>query len=302
MRDERLGFVPEEIRPLLRGIVQETIAEILGVSLTELSSPAGREALRTFVTDQLKEWFTPEFLSLISEGHSLLSDRAILKHMEKGNVVIEPFKRENLGTASYDISLGRYFYREQRPRPGVRRIFNPYNQRHVERVWGDYQEAVKAKELMSRYGPLEEWDGISPDDEVILLGPHETILAHTEEFIGGTGGVVTTMMKARSSFGRVFIEIAKCAGWGDVGYTNRWTMEITNNSQYYPIPLVVGRRIGQMAFFEVDPILEMGKDYVATGHYQPTANIEDLERLWRPGMMLPRLPYDREARKVRGEI
>jgi hypothetical protein len=33
---------------------------------------------------------------------------------------------------------------------------------------------------------------------------------------------VTTMMKARSSLGRNFIEICKCAGWGDVGYINRW--------------------------------------------------------------------------------
>ncbi|MBI2405772.1 hypothetical protein HYV21_01860 [Candidatus Microgenomates bacterium] len=300
MREERLGFVPEEIRPLLREIVQETIAGILGVSLTELNSPAGREALRAFVFDQLKEWFTPEFLSLLSEGHSLLSDRAIVKHMEKGNVVIEPFKRENLGTASYDISLGEYFYREQRPIPGVRRLFNPYNQRHVELVWGEVQEAILAQEVMSDFEPIGGWDGISPDDRVILIEPHETILAHTEEFIGGAGGVVTTMMKARSSFGRVFIEIAKCAGWGDVGYTNRWTMEITNNSQHYPIPLVVGRRIGQMAFFEVDPIL--GMDYVQTGHYQPTSDIEELKRTWKPEMMLPRLPHDREAKKARGEI
>lgn len=28
---------------------------------------------------------------------------------------------------------------------------------------------------------------------------------------------VTTMMKARSSMGRNFIEVCKCAGWGDIG-------------------------------------------------------------------------------------
>lgn len=63
------------------------------------------------------------------------------------------------------------------------------------------------------------------------------------------------MMKARSSIGRNFIEVCKCAGWGDVGYINRWTMEITNNSSHYAIPLVVGRRIGQIIFFETGPIL-----------------------------------------------
>ena len=91
------------------------------------------------------------------------------------------------------------------------------------------------------------------DDQVILLEPGETILAHTNEFIGGKGEV-TTMMKARSSVGRNFIEVCKCAGWGDVGYVNRWAMEITNNSRHYTIPLVVGRRVAQIVFFETGPI------------------------------------------------
>lgn len=248
---------------------------------------------------EIKDFFTPEFLASFAQGHSLLSDRAILRHMAEGSVLIDPFNRENLGTVSYDISLGRYFYREQHPKIGSR-LFNPYNQRHVERVWGDVQEAVPTKELMSKYGVPEDWDGINPEDLVIILEPHETILAHTEEFIGGTKGIVTTMMKARSSFGRVFIEICKCAGWGDVGFTNRWTMEITNNSQYYNIPMVVGRRVGQIAFFQVEPIV--GSDYVTTGKYQLSAILEEMRRTWRPEMMLPMLPYDREAVVARGTL
>jgi hypothetical protein len=39
----------------------------------------------------------------------------------------------------------------------------------------------------------------------------KTILGHTNEFLGGRGSV-TTMMKARSSMGRNFIEVCKCAG------------------------------------------------------------------------------------------
>lgn len=72
------------------------------------------------------------------------------------------------------------------------------------------------------------------------------------------------MMKARSSLGRNFIEVCKCAGWGDVGYINRWTMEITNNSRYYSIPLVVGRRIAQIVFFDTEGTLE-GRSYELTG-------------------------------------
>lgn len=56
----------------------------------------------------------------------------------------------------------------------------------------------------------------SIEDLIIWVAPGETILGHTEEFIGGRHNV-TTMMKARSSMGRNFIEVCKCAGWGDVG-------------------------------------------------------------------------------------
>ena len=106
---------------------------------------------------------------------------------------------------------------------------------------------------------------------------------------------VTTMMKARSSLGRNFIEVCKCAGWGDVGYVNRWTMEITNNSKNYIIPLVVGRRIAQMVFFEIGPIL--AKDYAVEGKYQTSNNIRKLKRLWTPESMLPKLWADRDAQK-----
>jgi deoxycytidine triphosphate deaminase len=99
---------------------------------------------------------------------------------------------------------------------------------------------------------IDDYDVIIDDEndgDVASSSTGETILAHTNEFIGGRE-TVTTMMKARSSMGRNFIEVCKCAGWGDIGYVNRWTMEITNNSRFYSIPLVVGRRIAQIVFFD----------------------------------------------------
>lgn len=49
---------------------------------------------------------------------------------------------------------------------------------------------------------------IDADDLIIWIKPGETILGHTMEFIGGRKSV-TTMMKARSSMGRNFIEVCK---------------------------------------------------------------------------------------------
>lgn len=222
-----------------------------------------------------------------------LSDRRILEEMKKGDIIISPFKRANLGTSSYDLTLGEWFYREQPHSKYHHKIYNIYSKKHTDHVWGKKpHRAEKAKVTLQKYN--FHWDGIRPDDQIIMLEPGETILAHTEEFIGGKNHI-TTMMKARSSFGRVFVAVCKCAGWGDVGYTNRWTMEISNSSTYYSIPLVVGRRIAQMVFFETGPIL--GDDYTKTGKYNKTTNLNRLKREWRPRMMLPTLWADRDIKR-----
>ncbi len=222
-----------------------------------------------------------------------LSDKKILEHKKAGTIVIEPFMRENLATSSYDVTLGEWFYREQAPKYN-HSLYNIWSEEHTRHVWGadKVERAVTAKEAFKKY--KFEWDGISPTDKVILLRPGETILAHTNEFIGGRD-TVTTMMKARSSMGRNFIEVCKCAGWGDVGYVNRWTMEITNNSKNYIIPLVVGRRIAQIIFFETGSIL--AKDYTAAGKYQTSTDMKLLKKTWKPESMLPKLWADRDAKK-----
>ena len=44
----------------------------------------------------------------------ILSDKRILEEIEKGSIRIEPYKRECLGSNSYDVHLGKYLatYRE----------------------------------------------------------------------------------------------------------------------------------------------------------------------------------------------
>ncbi|MBU1292582.1 hypothetical protein KJ819_00760 [Patescibacteria group bacterium] len=223
-----------------------------------------------------------------------LSDRRIQEEMKKGSIVISPFTEEQLATSSYDVTLGEWFFREQ-PTKYNHSLYNIWSQEHMEHVWGadKVERAVLAKEAFKKYNFA--FDGIRPDDKVIVLRPGETILAHTNEFIGGKDHI-TTMMKARSSMGRNFIEVCKCAGWGDVGYINRWTMEITNNSKNYIIPLVVGRRIAQIIFFETGPILE--RDYTKAGKYAKSTNLSELKKSWKPESMLPQLWNDKDIKKV----
>lgn len=224
----------------------------------------------------------------------LLSRDAILRHYKEGNIIIDPFDDRKLKTVSYDVSLGDWFWREGHP-DGRATVHNIYDENSTKRVWqGPFQAEVKGA-VSDRLGmPLEN---VKPTDKIILLRPGETILAHTQEFIGGRDKVVAKMY-ARSSMGRNFIEVCKDAGWGDVGYFNRWTMEVTNNSQYFTIPLVVGRRVGQMVFYEVEP-LKHAPDYVEEGgKYQRSQDIDEVKKSWRPEAMIPRMHLDWEIRSV----
>lgn len=221
-----------------------------------------------------------------------LSDRLILQNIETGDIIIHRFNRRDLGTSSYDVRLGNYYFRENQKNNGIRdHIYNIYDQEHVKTVWGAPQIAVLAGDALLP----QDMVNIDPYDRVIIVGPGESILCHTQEFIGGRHHI-TTMMKARSSMGRNFIEAVRCAGMGDVGYINRWTLEINNNSRFYSIPLVVGRRVGQIVFFETGPVLE--KEYSYDGKYQNSASLEELIEAWRPENMLPKLYLDRDISKT----
>ena len=222
----------------------------------------------------------------------LLSRDAILRLFHSGHIVIDPFDDQKLKTTSYDVTLGEWIWREGHP--GERAtLHNIYDEASTKRVWQGPYQAEAAHDVRERLGM--DLVNIKPDDKIILLRPGETVLAHTQEFIGGRDKVVGKMY-ARSSLGRNFVEVCKDAGWGDIGYFNRWTMEVTNNSQYFTIPLVVGRRIAQMVFYEVEPLKNV-PDYVGEGgKYQQSQEIEEVKKTWNPQMMIPQMHKDWEVR------
>ncbi|MGH2448363.1 MAG: dCTP deaminase [Chloroflexota bacterium] len=189
----------------------------------------------------------------------LLSDKRILEERDRGNIAIDPFDSRQLGTNSYDCRLGEWYFQPTQ----FLDVVDFTDQAQALAFWG---EPVRA-------GPT------------ITVKPGTTILAHTQEVIGATNGI-TTSMRARSSIGRSGLSVCKCAGVGDVGYIARWTMEISNHSTC-SITLPVGIRICQMEFNWVGETL---REY--GGKYGQASE-------WSPYDMLPRLYLDWDMPEIR---
>ena len=120
----------------------------------------------------------------------LLSRNAILRHFKEGDIVIDPFDERKLKTTSYDVTLGDWFWREGHPE-GRASVHNIYDAESTKRVWQGPFQSEGAHEVCKRLGV--ELANIKPSDKIVLLRPGETILAHTQEFIGGRTKVVTKM-------------------------------------------------------------------------------------------------------------
>jgi len=221
---------------------------------------------------------------------SILGNKAIRKFLQEKEIVIDPFDEKKLGTNSYDITLGKWYFREQPREISESNIYNMYSEDNVKRIWGEPQEALPYKYYKDKNIILEN---IRDDELIIFIEPGELILGHSEQFIGGCTHI-TTMLKSRSSIGRNFINICSCAGLGDVGFMNKWTLEIKNNSKKYTIPLVIGRRLGQILFMDVGEIDDQKNNYNKTGKYQTYQSLEELKKNWTPYDMLPKMYLDFE--------
>ena len=202
----------------------------------------------------------------------VLSNCEIVEGYHCGDIVISPFEEGKVNNTSYDVTIGPYYYE-----PSFEGIdfFDISSNECIRKVFGTVREA----EIYTGQFPHSK---LKPGDRFIRLKKDKTYLCHTNEFIGGRTGI-TTMMKAKSSTGRCGISVCQCAGWGDVGYFNRWTMEVRNQNEVDVI-LRVGDPIAQIVFFYTNAD---AFQYSERGNYQSSVELGDVMAKWNPEMMLP---------------
>lgn len=154
---------------------------------------------------------TPQTKALrweLDHPSGVMGDNEIVAARELGQIVIEPYENDLLKSSSYDVRLGGNFYVAEQV--GHKVDFSPYAEYEVQEYYKGPMKAIPAGEWCKEHG-RRQFPGIDPDELVIVLRPGECILAHTVEFIGAIEGI-TTMMKARSSLGRINISSCDDAG------------------------------------------------------------------------------------------
>ena len=145
----------------------------------------------------------------------ILSDKTILEEIEKGTILIEPFRQDCLGSNSYDVHLGKYLA--------------TYKNRLLD--------AKKHNEV----------DMMVISGEGIILYPDMLYLGVTEEYTETHKHV--PFLEGKSSVGRLGIDIHATAGKGDVGFCNTWTLEI---SVKQPVRIYAGMPVGQLIYFVLE--------------------------------------------------
>lgn len=145
----------------------------------------------------------------------ILTDKRILESIESGDIIIEPFNREALGTNSYDVHLGKTLavYKD--------RVLDARKHNKIE------------------YFEIPE--------EGYIIEPGTLYLGVTEEYTESHSCV--PFLEGKSSVGRLGIDIHATAGKGDVGFCNTWTLEISCTQ---PVRIYAGMPIGQLIYFVVD--------------------------------------------------
>jgi dCTP deaminase len=151
----------------------------------------------------------------------ILTGSEIIKQVESGRIVIDPFNEDQVGPNSYDLRLG---------------------------------DELK---IMDCEGNLlsESHDDPDTGGEFFMLYPGEFYLGHTLEIAGSNHYV--PLLDGRSSWARKGLQIHMTAGFGDLGFIGQWTLEMHSVRQW--IKAYIGQRICQISFWQ--PIGEIDRLY-----------------------------------------
>jgi len=170
---------------------------------------------------------------------SLLTKKEIIHQMKKGSIIINPFIEDNLGSNSYDLTIGPIVsvYTNEVLQ------FGNKNANHIDII------------NITDHGSIE-------------LNPDRVYLFSTNEYVETKDCVGT--IHARSSAARLGIDVICSGGIGDIGYGGFWTMAVSVRQRVI-IPAMA--KIAQMLFHSVRGKITTKYTDKPTAKYQNKENM-----------------------------
>jgi dCTP deaminase len=149
----------------------------------------------------------------------MLSGKSIEKEVNNGTIIIDPWNESRLNPNSYNLRLDSKLY-----------IYPP---QHVLNTRKKYNlEFMQCKEIPS---------------QGYILKPGILYLGSTIEYAGSTKYI--PCIEGRSSVARVGLSVHLSAGFGDIGFVGRWTLEL---SVVQPLRIYAGIEICQIMFYSIE--------------------------------------------------
>ena len=183
----------------------------------------------------------------------ILTGSKIIEEVENGNIHIKPYTPEHISVNSYDVTLSDKVitYTELNPNYNYAPIGV-----HINNEMGVMSRTGKSLDVKEQN---KTYNYTIPDDGIVLY-PGVLYLMQTNEECGST--VYQPCYDGRSSMARLGIQSHISAGFGDVGFTNKWTLEVT---VVHPIRIYKNIRIGQVYFNKVDGDIKLYKGKYGVG-------------------------------------
>lgn len=166
----------------------------------------------------------------------ILTKAAILDHLQKNNIRITPFDPDLLNPNSYNVRLAPELL-----------VYRTAQSKWYHRLaWKLFPVLAEKFDL-----PQAALDIHAENDTIplripkkgLVLEPGLLYLGRTMERTYCAQHV--PLYEGRSSTARLGLESHICGGWGDVGFSGTWTLEIRCT---HPIRIYAGMEIGQVAF------------------------------------------------------
>lgn len=172
----------------------------------------------------------------------MLTASKILKEIEVGNIGIDPFNIDQLNPNSYNVRLDNKL------------LIYPYS-RQIK----DIQYTITKCPLDPKNPETLKTEPILIEENGYILEPGVLYLGSTKETISSDKYI--SAIDGRSSIGRLGISIHSTAGFGDIGFSGTYTLEI---SVVQPVIIYPDMLIGQVYFTEPNGDI----DFLYNGRYQ----------------------------------